>query len=102
MAWQDGDGTSNICDNSAGVQVSRLTFRRYIHPFRAVILRCGTVNFDKRDVYCRKPFTMQQHDLHVLHVLACNFLMASLICFRCWEFWSLGGLEDFYNLLQNS
>ena len=34
--------------------------------------------------------------------LACNFLMVSLICFRYWEFWSLGGLEDFYNLLRNS
>jgi len=34
--------------------------------------------------------------------LACNFLMASLICFRCWEFWSLGGLEDLYKLLQIS
>ena len=44
-------------------------FRRHIHPFRAVILRCGTTNFGKRDVYCRKLFTMRQHDLHVLHVL---------------------------------
>ena len=23
-------------------------------------------------------------------------------CFRCWEFWSLGGLEDFHDLLRNS
>jgi hypothetical protein len=23
----------------------------------------------------------------------------SHICFRCWESWSLGGLEEFYNLL---
>ena len=23
--------------------------------------------------------------------IACNFLMASHICFRYWEFWSLGG-----------
>ena len=44
-------------------------FRHNIHPFRAVILLCGTANFGKRDVYCRKPFTMRQHDLHVLHVL---------------------------------
>ena len=29
-------------------------------------------------------------------------LIASLGCFRFWEFWSLGGLEDFYNLLRNS
>ena len=28
--------------------------------------------------------------------------MASLTCFRYWEFWRLGGLEDFYNLLRNS
>jgi len=34
--------------------------------------------------------------------LACNFLMVSLICFSCWGFWSLGGLEDLYNLLRNS
>ena len=34
--------------------------------------------------------------------LACNFLMVSLICFRYWGFWSLGGLEDFYNFLLNS
>ena len=25
-----------------------------------------------------------------------------IICFRYWEFWSLGGSEDFYNLLRNS
>ena len=35
-------------------------------------------------------------------VLACNLFLTSLICFRCWESWSLGGLEDFYNLLRNS
>ena len=40
--------------------------------------------------------------LHVLHVLACNFIVTSFICFRCLEFWSLGGLENSYNLLQNS
>ena len=28
--------------------------------------------------------------------------MASLICFRYWEFWSLGGLENLYNLLRIS
>ena len=33
---------------------------------------------------------------------ACNFLMASLICFRYWEFWSLGGLENLYNILRIS
>ena len=34
--------------------------------------------------------------------LAYNFFMTSHICFRYWEFWSLGGLEDFYNFLRNS
>ncbi len=34
--------------------------------------------------------------------LACNFPMASLICFRYWEFWSLGGLENHYNILRIS
>ena len=29
-------------------------------------------------------------------------LMASHICFRCWEFWNLGGLEDFYDHFRNS
>ena len=48
---------------------ARLAVAIHIHPFRAVILRCGMVNSGKRDVYCRKPFTMRQHDLHVLHVL---------------------------------
>ncbi len=31
-----------------------------------------------------------------------TFVVASLICFRCWEFWSLGGLENLYDLLQIS
>ena len=35
-------------------------------------------------------------------LLACNFLVTAHICFRCWEFWSLGGLEEFYYLLRNS
>ena len=29
-------------------------------------------------------------------------LFASRSCFRCCEFWSFGGLEDFYDLLRNS
>ncbi len=32
--------------------------------------------------------------------LACNFIAFS--CFRCSEFWSLGDVENFYNLLHNS
>ena len=31
--------TSNICGHPDGVQVTRSTFRRRIHPFRIVILR---------------------------------------------------------------
>ena len=31
-----------------------------------------------------------------------NFLMSSLICFRYWEFWSLGGLENLYNIVRIS
>ena len=34
--------------------------------------------------------------------LPITFVVASLICFRCWEFWSLGGLENLYDLLQIS
>ena len=34
--------------------------------------------------------------------LAYNFIETSLSCFPYWEFWSLGGSEDFYNLLRNS
>ena len=30
------------------------------------------------------------------------FLTFTCYCFRCWEFWSFGGLEDFYNILRNS
>ena len=46
--------------------------------------------------------TQRQRGQALARPLACNFLMASHICFRCWEFWSLGGLEDFDNFLQNS
>ena len=35
--------------------------------FHAVISRCGMINFDKRDTYSYKLFTMRQHNLHVLH-----------------------------------
>ena len=42
------------------------------------------------------------YNLGIVKDLACNFLIASHICFRYWEFWILGGLEDFYNVLLNS
>ncbi len=39
---------------------------------------------------------------HIQHRLAYNFLWTYLICFRYWEFWSLGGLENLYNILRIS
>ena len=38
----------------------------------------------------------------VFIALLISFLVPSLICFRFWEFWSLGGLENLYDLLQIS
>ena len=43
MAWQDGDGTGNICGHSGGIQVTQSTFRRRIHSFRNVISQCGSM-----------------------------------------------------------
>jgi hypothetical protein len=54
----------------------------------------------------RALFTMQLFTISMRrpsnYQLAYNFFVASFICFRCLEFWSLGGLENFYNLLQDS
>ena len=46
--------------------------------------------------------TLTEAALKVKRNLAYNILVTSHICFRYLEFWSLGGLENFYNLLLNS
>ena len=55
---------------------------------------------------CRRRLSLRAGDsagvMRVLTCLAYNFFVIHLICFRCWESWSLGGLEDFYNFLRNS
>ena len=81
---------------------------RDLHPTRELRLRDAKLLHpqqylpQKRRSYPIYRFHIfQSKPLRALHVLTCNFLMASHICFRYWESWSLGGLEDFYNFLRN-
>ena len=70
---------------------------RDLHPTRELRLRDAKLLHPQQ----YPPQKRRSYPVNRFHIFQSKPSTRSHICFRYWESWSLGGLEDFYNFLRN-